>query len=252
MLLRRALFAALFLAAACRHVPAAPVDRSADVAAVFGTDGRPPPAKEGPASPWEKKLRLPGAAEKIRVLLAYEDRAIAEGEGRIYEDADPFKLPPGVYAYVVTREGVTSFGHPIDSWEIGTRHAHVAQRRPVVSAGEMETDGRAVRINVLSGTYAFPMIQAGLWNGDDLRKRTVRWFDVVLRKVHRPPDGLAVVEAVQDGKDAPIFDAHLKLPGLAAVRRLCAAPSFSGNNPDVCRRVSLRREATEPRAAAAP
>ena len=55
----------------------------------------------------------------------------------------------------MTSEGVTSFGHPIDAWEIGTRHAHVAQRRLVVSAGELHTDGHArLRLNTLSGAYS--------------------------------------------------------------------------------------------------
>ena len=244
----------LLCASACRHAePAAPAqaaaaaDDSAAVQAVFGKDSGPAPTKAGPASPWEKKFEVPGQPGKLKVFLSYEDRAIAEADGRIYEAFDPFKLPAGVYTWIVTPEGTTSFGRPLDAWEIGTRHAHVAQRRLVVAAGELHTDGRAkIRVNTLSGTYALPMIKEGKWTSDELRKRSARWFDEVLRRRHSAPKEFAVEEATLAGKDAPIFDVVLEPPGLPAIRKLCAAPAFLGNNPVLCAAVREKAARSTP------
>ena len=241
----------LVLAAGCGHAGRAAhrlatptLEDGQAVAAVFSQAGAPPPTKAGPASPWEKKLEVPGQPGKLKVYLSYEDREIAEADGRIFEGFDPFKLPAGVYTYVVTSQGVTSFGRPVDAWEIGTRHAQVAQKRLVVAAGELHTDGHArIRINSLSGTYALPLIREGRWTPDELRRRTVRWFDEVLRRKHGAAPSFAVEEAVEGGRDAPIFDVTLQPPDLGAVRTLCAAAVFARNNGGLCTLVAEAKAA---------
>src|SRR5438445_366764 len=93
-------------------------------------------------------------------MMAYDDRDIAASQRRVFKNANPFTLPNDIFTFMVLESGITSFGRPVDNWEIGTHHAHLSSGRPVVASGEMAKSSSGIRLNMLSGTYMIPLVQA--------------------------------------------------------------------------------------------
>lgn len=241
LLVPLALVAAL-LALPTQASPAPKADK-AGVKAVFGGGSTPPTHKDN-GEKWEKNFDVPGKG-KMKVWLSYGDTACAKG--RVYEDHDAMKLPNGVYTWIVTMDGVTSFGHPIDAWEIGTRHAHLAHGRKVVAAGEARKSNSELRLNILSGTFSIPMVKEGMVpNATTLEKRVVTWFDEVQRAKYgwAKSQGIKLEKSpTSDQYDTygwtkgreKIFDGHLEEPTKSGLKALCGCSAFAKNNAPVCK-----------------
>jgi len=216
---------------------AAPQANAAGVLAVFGIDGKEPKTYPDSGAVWKKRMPLQGHGD-VEVTLAYSDIEIARTERRIFEASDPFRLPNGIYTYVILRDGTTSFGHPLDSWEIGTRHAHLAHGRTVVGSGELVKSNAAIKLNLLSGTFMIPMIRKRIVpNAAFLERRIRRWFDEVLRAKYKAPASFKVIfETKGQGtfENAVIFDNKLKPPTTDALWKLCSHAKFKGNNSALC------------------
>ncbi len=218
---------------------AAPSANAAGVLKVFGVDGKEPRVWPDNGKVWKKdNQKVQGRTAGVSVTLAYTDLEIAKGEKRIFASANPFKLPNGIYTYVILRDGTTSFGHPLDVWEVGTRHAHLAQGRPVVGSGELLKSNSALKLNLLSGTFMIPLIKnQKVPNAAFLEKRIEAWFDKVLRAKYKAPASFKVVfdhkgEGTYDNQI--IFDSKLKPPTEQALSKLCANQHFKGNNAELC------------------
>ena len=79
----------------------------------------------------EKSIRVKtgNGTKSFKVQMAYEDLEIAKAARRAFLNADPFKLPNGVYTWAIMADGTTSYGMPVDSTEIGTRHMQLCRSR---------------------------------------------------------------------------------------------------------------------------
>lgn len=235
-----------FVVALLSHpsLAATPKANASGVKAVFGGGGT-APTHPDQGKLWKKTFDLPGGKKAQTVWLSYEDATCARS--RIYEDHDPMTLPNGVYTWIVTSEGVTSFGHPIDAWEIGTRHAHLAHGRTVVAAGEARKSNTELKLSILSGTFSIQMVNKGLVSADALEKRTVTWFDEVLRAKYGWPGKQKVTlnkyPKLVDPYDAStwtrgrekIFELKLTEPDKAGFKALCGCSAFAKNNGSVCK-----------------
>jgi hypothetical protein len=219
---------------------AAPAADAAGVLAVFGVDGKDPRVWPDPGATWKRRQQIEGRGD-VEVTFAHSDRDIAKADRRVFEGGNPFRLPNGIYTFVILRDGTTSFGHPLDKWEVGTRHAHLAQGRPVVGAGEMVKSNAAIKLNLLSGTFMIPLIKnRKVPNAAFLERRIERWFNEVMRKKYQAPTSFQIVfehkgEGTYDQQI--IFDNKLKAPTAAAVGKLCGHASFKGNNGALCQSV---------------
>ena len=131
--------------------------------------------------------------------MAWDDAEIAKAQGRVLEDANPFTLKNNVYTWILLENGNVSFGNPVDQWEVGTRHAHLAHGRSVVASGELVKSNSGLRINMLSGTYMIPLVKEGKIDPAKVGERIKLWFDEVLRKKFSPPASFKV-EFSQHGK----------------------------------------------------
>ena len=220
--------------------PAAiPSADAAGVLKVFGVDGAEPRVWPDNGATWKKdNQKIQGRTQPVSVTLAYTDIEITKAEKRVFLNANLFKLPNGIYTYVILRDGTTSFGHPLDVWEIGTRHAHLAQGKPVVGSGELLKSNTAIKLNLLSGTFMIPLIKnRKVPNAAFLEKRIQTWFDQVLRAKYKAPASFKILwdhkgEGSYDQQ--VIFDNKLKPPTEQAVAKLCANAKFKGNNGPLC------------------
>lgn len=214
--------------------PAVPRPDAQGVKAVFG-HGEEPKVHADQGNPWKKHFDVPGKGP-MTVMLSYGDESIAARDGRIFEAKSPFRLPDGRYTWIVLRDGTMVFGRPIDDWEIGTRHAHLAHGRPVVVGGELWKEGRRLRLNLLSGTYTIQLIKEKLVDAQALREDILVWFDRVLRQRYRAGPAFTVEFPAGKGfeRNEDILDGFLKPPDLVHLAHLCADAGFRGNNPGPC------------------
>jgi hypothetical protein len=203
---------------------------------------------------WEKKAPLDREQNLIQVMMAYDDRAIAQTQRRVFENANPFTLKNNIYTFIVVENGTTSFGNPLDNWEVGTRHAHLSQGRPVVASGELVKSNGAMRLNMLSGTYMIPLVKDHRIDPLKMGQKIHYWFDRVLRQKYRAPDSFKVMFN-QTGKgtfaNENIFEVEraknrprLPIPTLCSVQKsnLCGAQfKFKTRNPDLCNKVAAAR-----------
>jgi len=229
----------------------------AGVYKVFG-DGKRPPIYNPPnikGGKWEKDGMKIAGRGKVKVIMAYGDRAIAASQRRVFESANPFTLKNNVYTWVVLENGITSFGNPLDSWEVGTRHAHLSGGRPVVASGELVKGNAGIRLNMLSGTYMIPLVKAGTIDPAKYGVRIKAWFDKVLRKKYRGAPSFKI-EFNQHGKSTfhneAIFETErskgkprLPDPSLCHMKnttKLCDAKfKFAALNVDLCKQVTAAK-----------
>ena len=138
---------------------------------------------------WPKKInvKVGNGKKQHEIKMAYDDREIAKASRRVFENANPFTIPNNVYTFVILENGVTSFGNPVDSTELGTRHAHLSQGRGVVASGELVKSNAGIRLNFLSGTYMLPLLDQGKHDPVKLRDGIFQWFDKVLRAKYKGP-----------------------------------------------------------------
>ena len=120
---------------------------AAGVNKVFG-EGKAPPTFTPPnivGGVWDKTIIIGPEKTSHEVEMAFDDIAIAKAGKRVFENANPFKLPNNLYTFVILTSGITSFGNPLDETEIGTRHAHLGQGRPVAASGELVKSTAGIR-----------------------------------------------------------------------------------------------------------
>ena len=254
--LSRALLAALLLTAVSPRAHAkasAPAADKDGVWQVFGEGKKPPvhvPVNISDAGEWEKKGSKLKDGTEFNVIMAWDDAGIAKAQGRVFENANPYTLKNNVYTWILLESGNVSFGNPVDQWEVGTRHAHLAHGRPVIASGELVKSNSGLRINMLSGTYMIPMVNDGKIDPAKMGARIKTWFDEVLRKKFSPP-ALFKVEFSQHGKGTyqndKIFEVdrakdmpRLPYPTLCSIQKethLCDKKfKFAGRNGALCKK----------------
>ena len=221
---------------AARAVPQA---NSAGVLEVFGVDGKEPATWPDQGNPWKKvNQKVQGRSGGIDVTLAYTDIEGPTAEKRVHFGANPFTLPNGIYTYVILRDGTVSFGHPLDAWEVGTRHAHLAQGHKVVGSGELLKSNGSIKLNLLSGTFMIPMIKnKKVPNAKFLETRITTWFDKVLRAKYQPDASFKVpfsTEGEGTYDNEIIFDVKLSPPTESALSKMCGYKHFKLNNDKLC------------------
>ena len=142
----------------------------------------------------EKRIyvKAGNGVQKFEVQMAYEDIAIAQAQRRVYLGSDPFKLPNDVFTWAILTDGTTSFGKPVDSTELGTRHMHLCQGKGVVASGEMSKSNAGLRLNYSSGTYMIPTFGKER-DPAKLVEPIKFWFDKVLRKKFAGPASTKVI-----------------------------------------------------------
>ena len=221
---------------------------------VFGAGKTPPIHKPENivGGVWEKPGSQLADGSKLTVKMAYDDREIAKAGGRVFENANPFTLKNNIYTFMITDTGITSFGNPVDYWEVGTRHAHLSQGRPVVASGELVKSNAGIRLNMLSGTYMIPMVQANRIDPAKMGTAIQYWFDKVLRQKYHPPESFKVTFG-QSGKGTfandKIFETErakgkprLPFPSLCQIKKvtkLCDARfKFASRNAELCQKVA--------------
>ena len=158
------------------------------------------------------KVKVGNATKSFDLQMAYEDLAIAKDQRRVYLGTDPFKLPNAVYTWAILANGITSYGKPVDSTEIGTRHMHLSQGEGVVASGELVKSSAGLRLNYSSGTYMIPTF-GNQRDPEKLVEPIKTWFNNVLRKKFKGPLSIKVVFKL-NGKPTdknfwgadPIFD----------------------------------------------
>lgn len=127
------------------------------------------------------KVKVGNTTKPFKVQMAYEDLEIAKAARRAFLNADPFKLPNGIYTWAIMTDGTTSYGMPVDSTELGTRHMQLCQGKGVVASGELSKSNAGLRLNYSSGTYMIPTFGAQR-DPEKLVAPITTWFDKVLRK----------------------------------------------------------------------
>ncbi len=120
-----------------------------------------------------------GGAGKVRLNYLNGDREYARSAGRLFEDTAPSALPRGKkYTYIVTEDGKMTFGEVVDGTEFGVKHAHLANGRKVLAAGELAIDEAGhYAFNLESGSYSMKIMEKGLATEGQLEGRVSSIFE---------------------------------------------------------------------------
>ena len=171
------------------------------------------------------------AISKQELIFTLGDRKYAVQKRRIFENVSVNDLPKGFkYTWVLTEDRTMSFGQVLNRWEYGVKHAHVANTKKVVAAGEMELapDGR-VKYNLSSGTFSRRYVEVGPRAAKLLESLADEAF-----KSQVSPDQLQYVKS-NLLKDLPAFPTQVELISL------CADTDFLKEKPnaELCRTLEL-------------
>jgi hypothetical protein len=153
----------------------------------------------------------------IGIVYGATTRKVAAAQGRLFEDTPVSQLKPGTYTYVITQDGKATYGRVEDTWEVGVKHAQLANGRKILSAGEVKVDPDGeISYNLASGTYMVGV--------DDSARRlaTGKFF-----------------AAEAPGRSVRMTSSQTSMlprnsPDLKTVRGYCAQPAFKQLNSGIC------------------
>ena len=197
---------------------ATPKSVARDVGKIF----KDAPSATGPGATGSFSKQLTdNTGKRVVVQYRYADREYARAQGRIFENVSPKELPRGKnYSYIVLQDGSMVFGEVQDGWEFGVKHAHLANGRAVVAAGELHVGGDGkYDFNILSGTYSMDLIRSGATTEPVLQSQMSQAF-----KAGFGTDGTYTTRGILPTQ--PPTEAEIKV--------LCGSPFFKTNNPSIC------------------
>lgn len=165
-----------------------------------------------------------GSRASVRYVT--EDREIARMQGKLFEGVSPSDLPKGKsYTYIVKEDGKMVFGQVDDGWEVGVKHAHLANGDNVLVAGEISLDASgAYKWNLESGSYTRKILQGGQTDMATLEKQMTQVFNEKLGASGQYVDDVLL-------NSGP--------PSMSNVKILCADQRFKMLNAAICNQLGL-------------
>jgi hypothetical protein len=131
-----------------------------------------------------RTVPTPSGNARFTVYSDESARAAAVARGHVIEHAPgtAARLQPGTYTYVVLKDGTVVTGRVEDSFEYGVKHLNLANKREVVTAGELKvgSDGR-YQFNVDSGTYSKALKEKKGVPQTDLEARAAQALEATMR-----------------------------------------------------------------------
>jgi len=200
-----------------------PVNRGNDIADIFARS----PSHFQDADGMFSAPRLLPNGTKARVTYVVDDRNIAIAQGKLFDNVSAADLPRGKsYTYIVKSDGKMVFGQVDDGWEVGVKHAHLANGEKVVAAGEISIDASgAFKWNLESGSFTRKLVQGKQTNMEVLEKQMRTVFDK------------------QFGNSGHFVDDILlnsDPPNMAQVKIFCADKNFKILNASICKALGFQ------------
>jgi hypothetical protein len=146
--------------------------RSANIDEAFGTGH---PTATAPPQTMNSRIN-PNTGNRANFFNDINFRNIAVRNGKIFDDVPISSLPKGKsYTFVITEDGRMSFGMIDDAWEVGVKHMHIANGRPVMGAGEIKVlpNGK-IEYNTMSGTFTRQIVAKNPGITDELMEKRIR------------------------------------------------------------------------------
>lgn len=169
-----------------------------------------------------KYVAADGSTVNFRVVSSDEFRQVAVTQGKIHEfsQGEAAKLPPGSYAYLITRDGKLVTGEVSDNFELGVKHANLADSREVVSAGELKvlSDG-TYQYNLESGTFTKNMVSSMGVSQADMASRTDKALNAYFKSPGQYKNEILLPQTN---------------PSLDTIRRACSSQPFLYVNLAAC------------------
>lgn len=197
--------------------PVSKVDDAGSVGSIFAKS----PVHNQPQDSLFSAGREMPDGTRSRVSYLTDNREIAKSQGKLFEGVTAKELPKGKsYTYIVKSDGKMVFGQVDDGWEVGVKHAHLANGEDVMAAGELSIDASgAFRWNLESGSYTRKLVQGGQTDMATLEKQMRKVFQGDLGDTGKYVDDILL-------NSGPPTSSNIKI--------YCANPHFKMLNMSIC------------------
>tara|TARA_Y100000590_G_scaffold470454_1_gene665268 strand:+ start:148220 stop:149482 length:1263 start_codon:yes stop_codon:yes gene_type:complete len=200
-----------------------PVNQGNDIAEIFARS----PSHFNSADGMFSAPRMLPNGTKARVKYIVDDRNIAIAQGKLFDNVSAAELPRGKsYTYIVKEDGRMVFGQVEDGWEVGVKHAHLANGEKVVAAGEISIDGSgAFKWNLESGSYTRKLVQSNQTTMETLERQMRTVFDKQFGNSGKYVDDVLL---------------NSDPPNLAQIKIFCNDPNFKILNASICKTLGFQ------------